>query len=537
MGRASTHVLIGGVLHSDATVPVKSGWCRDARSGGGGRSGEGGPYRGYRRFAGAQSGWPVPGRYTAGTAIVDEPWRGCALMPQPEATSRPRVDWWWDGSDRGEVWAWLLALAGVVVVFSLGTLVTAGSSPIRGIALANLQGGLGVALLPTLIALRRLDRRRRLSDFGVPGDQEVRRGLHRSLATLGLVDEDRSAAQRRAGRLPPVRPASWYRLLAACWGGFVLLGLVAAWVTAKGLFAAPDPAALAVGFAVVALPVLLAWLVVGLVALGKAARVAHWLATRAKAGRTARAPGQPFGRRLAAGPRRTAGATVAGWRGLEAGVAAGARWAAGATVAGWRGLQVGVVAAACRTAGATVAGWHGLEVRVPPAARRAADATAAGWHRLQLALAAGAQWATGATMAGWHRLEVSVPPAARRAADATAAGWHRLQLGLAAGAHWATGATMAGWHRLEVSVPPAARRAADATAAGWHRLQLGLAAGAQWATGATMAGWHRLEVSVPPAARRAADATAAGWHRLQLGLAAGAHWATGATMAGWHRLE
>jgi len=209
-------------------------------------------------------------------------------MPQPEATSRPRVDWWWDGSDRGEVWAWLLALAGVVVVFSLGALVTAGSSPIRGIALANLQSGLGVALLPTLIALRRLDRRRRLGESGVHGGQEVRRALRRSLATLGLVDEDRAAAQR-AGRLPPVRPVSWYWLLAACWAGFVLLGLVAAWVIARELFAAPDPAELAVGFAMVALPVLLAWLAVGVVALRKAGRVTRWLAARVDSGTTTRA--------------------------------------------------------------------------------------------------------------------------------------------------------------------------------------------------------------------------------------------------------
>ncbi len=436
-------------------------------------------------------------------------------MPQPEATSRPRVDWWWDGSDRGEVWAWLLALAGVVVVFSLGTLVTAGSSPIRGIALANLQGGLGVALLPTLIALRRLDRRRRLSDFGVPGDQEVRRGLHRSLATLGLVDEDRSAAQRRASRLPPVRPAFWYRLLAACWGGFVLLGLVAAWVTTKGLFAAPDPAALAVGFAVVALPVLLAWLVVGLVALGKAARVAHWLATRAKAGRTARAPGQPLGRRLAAGPRRAVGATVAGWHRLEVGVAAAARRAADATLAGWHGIQLGVAAAARWAADATVAGWHGLEVGV----------------------AAVARWAAGATLARWHGIQLGVPPAARRAADATLARWHGIQLGVAAAARWAADATVAGWHWLEVGVPPAARRAADATAAGWHGIQLGVSPAARWAADATVAGWHWLEVGVPPAARRAAVVILEGWHGLQVGVAAAARRAAAATLDGWRGLK
>ena len=208
-------------------------------------------------------------------------------MPQPEATSRPRVDWWWDGSDRGEVWAWLLALAGVVVVFSLGALVTAGSSPIRGIALANLQSGLGVALLPTLIALRRLDRRRRLGESGVHGGQEVRRALRRSLATLGLVDEDRAAAQR-AGRLPPVRPVSWYRLLAACWAGFVLLGLVAAWVAVDGLIAPRDSGTEQLRFAVdvIALPVLLAWLAVGVVALRKAGRVTRWLAARVDSGTT-----------------------------------------------------------------------------------------------------------------------------------------------------------------------------------------------------------------------------------------------------------
>jgi hypothetical protein len=208
-------------------------------------------------------------------------------MPQPEATSRPRVNWWWDGSDRGEMWAWLLGLAAVVVVFSLGALVTAGSSPIRGIALANLQSGLGVALLPTLIALRRLDRRQRLGDFGVVGDQEVRRALHRSLVTLGLVDE-RPAAQRRARRLPPLRPASWYQALAACWGWFVLLGLAAVWVPVNGLFGPRDSGTEQLRFAVdvIALPVLLAWLVVGVVALRKAVRVARWLAARADSGTT-----------------------------------------------------------------------------------------------------------------------------------------------------------------------------------------------------------------------------------------------------------
>jgi hypothetical protein len=297
-------------------------------------------------------------------------------MPQPEATSRPRLDWWWDGSDRGEVWAWLLGLAAVVVTFSLGALVTAGSSPIRVIALANLQTGLGVALLPTLIALRRLDRRRRLGDFGVVGDREARRALHRSLATLGLVDE-RPPGARPVWPLPPVRPASWYRLLAVCWAGFVLLDATAFWVTARRLLAAPNPADLAVGFAVIALPVLLAWLVVGLVALRKAARVAHWQATRAKAGRTARAPGQPLRRRLAAGPRRAAGATAAGWHGLQVGLAAAARWAAAATLAGWRRLKSGVAARA--------GGWSGqpLSRRLADDGRRGAGVTLARWRDLE----------------------------------------------------------------------------------------------------------------------------------------------------------
>jgi hypothetical protein len=209
-------------------------------------------------------------------------------MPQPEATSRPRVGWWWDGSDRGEVWAWLMVLAGAVVVFSLGALVTAGSSPIRGIALANLQSGLGVALLPTLIALRRLDRRQRLGAYGVAADQEVHRALHRSLATLGLVDEDRSAAQRRAPRLPPVRPASWYQTLAGCWAGFVLLGVVAVLVASGGLISPRDSGSEQLRFAVdvLALPILLVWVAVGVVALRKAVRVARWLAAQVDSGTT-----------------------------------------------------------------------------------------------------------------------------------------------------------------------------------------------------------------------------------------------------------
>jgi hypothetical protein len=209
-------------------------------------------------------------------------------MPQAAGNNRPRVDWWWDGSDRGEVWAWLGALAAVVVAFSLGALVTAGSSPIRGIALANLQSGLGVALLPTLIALRRLDRRQRLGESGTPGGQEVRRALHRSMATLGLVDEDRPAGQRRAHRLPPVRPPSWYQILAGCWAGFVLLGLIAVWVAYNGLIAPRDSGAEQLRFAVdvLAMPALLAWLVVGAVALRKALRVARWLSTRVDSGTT-----------------------------------------------------------------------------------------------------------------------------------------------------------------------------------------------------------------------------------------------------------
>src|SRR4029453_2471119 len=177
-----------------------------------------------------------------GWAIVTGRGGGCTSMPQPEATSRPRLDWWWDGSDRGEVWAWLLGLAAVVVTFSLGALITAGSSPIRVIALANLQSGLGVALLPTLIALRRLDRRRPLGDFGVGGARGAGRARPGRVATLGLVDEGPPGA-RPVWPLPPVRPASWYRLLAVCWAGVVLLGAIAFWVTPRRLLPAPNPPA------------------------------------------------------------------------------------------------------------------------------------------------------------------------------------------------------------------------------------------------------------------------------------------------------
>src|SRR5206468_6890746 len=111
------------------------------------------------------------GRYWAGRAHR-EPFAtsgggGAQRMPQPDGTDRPQVDWWWDGSGRGYFWVWLLGLAGVVVLFSVAVLLTAGGAPIRSVALANLESGLGVALLPTLIALRRLDRRRRLGTFGV----------------------------------------------------------------------------------------------------------------------------------------------------------------------------------------------------------------------------------------------------------------------------------------------------------------------------------------------------------------------------------
>lgn len=209
-------------------------------------------------------------------------------MPQPEGNNRPRLEWWWDGSGHGEVWAWLLALAGAVVAFSLGALVTAGSSPIRGIALANLQSGLGVALLPTLIALRRLDRRQRLGEYGVLGHREVRRALHRSLATLGLVDEDRPPGPRRPRRLPQVRPASWYQILAGCWAGFVLLDLVAVWVAYNGLIAPRDSGGEQLRFAVdvIAMPALLVWLVVGIAVLLKALRVARWLSSRVDRGTT-----------------------------------------------------------------------------------------------------------------------------------------------------------------------------------------------------------------------------------------------------------
>jgi hypothetical protein len=149
----------------------------------------------------------------------------------------------------------------------------------------------GVALLPTLVALRRLDRRR-AGGPGGPGGREVRRAVRRSLATLGLVEEDQSAALRRARRLPPVRPASWYRVLAACWAGFVLLGLVAVWVAYNGLIAPRDSGTEQLRFAVdvIALPIQLAWLAVGVVALRKAVRVARWLAARVDSGTTTGAP-------------------------------------------------------------------------------------------------------------------------------------------------------------------------------------------------------------------------------------------------------
>jgi hypothetical protein len=243
-------------------------------------------------------------------------------MPQPGGNSRPQVDWWWDGSDRGYFWTWLVALAGLVVLFSLGALLTGGTTPIRSVALANVVTGLGVVLLPTLIALRRLDRRQRLGEFGVLGDREVRRALHRTLTTLGLLDEERPLEARRRRRLPPVRPASWYKKLAACWAAFVLLDVTALWVTTGGLFASRDTGTdqFRAALDVIALPVLLAWLVVGLVALRKAARVARWLAARVESeepGRAAAAPSRPLGRRLAADGRRAADVTLARWRGLE----------------------------------------------------------------------------------------------------------------------------------------------------------------------------------------------------------------------------
>jgi len=241
-------------------------------------------------------------------------------MPQPGGSSRPQVEWWWDGSERGDFWTWVVVLAGSVVLFSLGALLTAGGDPLRGVAMANLVNGAGVALVPTLIALRRLDSHRRLGAFGVGvlGHQEVRRALHRSLSTLGLVDQERPLHPRPARPLPPLRPAAWYQALAACWAGFVLLDVTAVWFTARGLFATYEPgtAALRAGVDVVALPVLLAWLVAGVVALRKAAYVAGW---RAAAARATRGRAAPLGHRLAADGRRAAGVTLARWRGLEDG--------------------------------------------------------------------------------------------------------------------------------------------------------------------------------------------------------------------------
>jgi hypothetical protein len=243
-------------------------------------------------------------------------------MPQPGGNSRPQVDWWWDGSDRGDFWAWVVVLAGSAAAFSLGALLTSGGAPMRGIALANLVNGVGVVLAPTLIALRRLDRQRRLGELGggLLGHHEVRRALHRSLSTLGLVDEERPLAARPARRPPPRRPAPWYQALAACWAAFVLLDVSAAWTSARELFVPQDPGTdgLRAGVDVVALPILLAWLVVGMLALGQAARVAHWRA-KAERGARGRAGAAPIGRRLAADGRRGAGVTLARWRGLEDG--------------------------------------------------------------------------------------------------------------------------------------------------------------------------------------------------------------------------
>ena len=55
------------------------------------------------------------------------------------------MDWWWDGSERGDFWAWVVALAGSLVLLSLGALLTAGGDPLRGVAVANLVNGTGAA--------------------------------------------------------------------------------------------------------------------------------------------------------------------------------------------------------------------------------------------------------------------------------------------------------------------------------------------------------------------------------------------------------
>jgi hypothetical protein len=427
-------------------------------------------------------------------------------MPQPDGNSRPQVAWWWDGSDHGYLWALLVALAGLVVLFSLGVLLTAGDTPIRSVALANLGNGLGVALLPTLVALRRLDRRRRFGEFGVPADQDVRRALRPTLVMLGLVDE-RPPAARPARPLPPVRRASWYRLLAACWAGFVLLDAIAVWATAAGLFAVPDPDELAVGVAVVALPVLLAWLVVGLVALRKAARVAHWLA-RLERGRRA-APRQPLRRRLAAGGRRAVGATVAGWRGLRRGAASGARWTAGATLAGWHELQRGLASGGRWTAGATLAGWRELQRGVAAAARWTARATEPGRRELERGIALAARWAAGMAAAGWRELRSALAAEARLAADGLLAGWRELGSGLA------------GWRELRGALAAEGRLAADGILTGWRELRSGLARWRELRSGlAARAGGGPVQPlgrRLADDGRRAAGVTLARWRDVESG--------------------
>jgi hypothetical protein len=450
-------------------------------------------------------------------------------MPQPDGTDRPQVDWWWDGSGRGYFWVWLLGLAGVVVLFSVAVLLTAGGAPIRSVALANLESGLGVALLPTLIALRRLDRRRRLGTFGVPGDHDVRRALQRSLAIVGLVDE-RPPEARPEPPPSPVRPRSWYLLLAACWAGFVLLDVAALWVTARGLIAVADTAELAVGVAVIALPVLLGWLVVGLVALGKAARVAHWAPTAVEGGRHA-APRRPLRRRLAA-------AAVAGGRGVTAGVGAGTRWAAAAAVAAWHALRAGLAAGARLAAAAAVAAWRALSRGVAAAARWTARVTPAAWRGLSRGVAAGARRAAPVVLAGWRALSRGVAVAAGRGVTATLAGWRALNEWVAARAPVAARAMLAGWRALADAVAAAARQAAEATVAAWRAVQAGSAPAARRAADATSAGRRELAAGGGRAAGRAqaatvaawralADVTLAVWRRLTSGAAAGDGGGTG----------